>query len=82
MFEGVGTSLGNLISGIMFGKLGGAMTFRIFGVAALIGCLINVALTFSKVFQNYNNEGIAALKAEGDNNPTHTVVDDTQIEST
>jgi len=45
IFEGVGTSLGSFIGGVMYENLGGALAFRIFGLTALVACLINILLS-------------------------------------
>lgn len=44
VFEGMGISLGSLIGGVLYDKLGGALTFRVFGVASLFACAIHFLL--------------------------------------
>ncbi|XP_035431610.1 major facilitator superfamily domain-containing protein 6 [Spodoptera frugiperda] len=41
VFEGVGTSLGSLIGGQLYGTYGGWITFRSFGIGAIICCGLN-----------------------------------------
>ncbi|XP_022832726.1 major facilitator superfamily domain-containing protein 6 [Spodoptera litura] len=41
VFEGVGTSLGSFIGGQLYGTYGGWITFRSFGIGALICCALN-----------------------------------------
>ncbi|XP_077301866.1 sugar baby transporter [Arctopsyche grandis] len=57
IFEGVGTSLGSFVGGILYGQIGGPATFRIFGCMALVGCLINIMLAFCKSFTKPAVEG-------------------------
>ncbi|XP_058461144.1 major facilitator superfamily domain-containing protein 6-A [Malaya genurostris] len=44
IFEGVGVSLGSLLAGNLFQKVGGSQTFRLFGIAALVLCVLHVAI--------------------------------------
>lgn len=44
VFEGVGVSMGSFIGGSLYDSYGGPLTFRIFGIAALIACLVHVAV--------------------------------------
>lgn len=41
VFEGVGTSMGSLIGGYLYNSYGGLITFRAFGIGALVCCIIN-----------------------------------------
>uniref|UniRef100_A0A2A4JYG1 Major facilitator superfamily (MFS) profile domain-containing protein n=1 Tax=Heliothis virescens TaxID=7102 RepID=A0A2A4JYG1_HELVI len=41
VFEGVGTSLGSFIGGQLYGTYGGWITFRSFGIGALVCCGLN-----------------------------------------
>ncbi|KAJ8737837.1 hypothetical protein PYW08_000432 [Mythimna loreyi] len=41
VFEGVGTSLGSFIGGHLYGTYGGWITFRAFGIGALVCCILN-----------------------------------------
>lgn len=45
-YEGIGVSLGSFLGGLFYSQYGGALTFRIFGVAAFIvcglHCIVNV----------------------------------------
>ncbi|XP_059612922.1 major facilitator superfamily domain-containing protein 6 isoform X2 [Phlebotomus argentipes] len=42
VFEGVGVSMGSLIAGILFAKIGGSLTFRYFGLGALLLLVLHV----------------------------------------
>lgn len=42
MFEGIGVAAGSFIGGHLMESLGGSLTFRVFGVAALVLCLVHV----------------------------------------
>ncbi|KAG4070995.1 hypothetical protein HA402_001432 [Bradysia odoriphaga] len=44
IFEGVGVSTGSFIGGIMFERVGGSSTFRIYGIAVLIFCVVHIGL--------------------------------------
>ncbi|XP_065076312.1 major facilitator superfamily domain-containing protein 6 [Ochlerotatus camptorhynchus] len=46
VFEGVGVSLGSLLAGNLFFKVGGSKTFRWFGVGALILFVVHVFIQF------------------------------------
>lgn len=41
VFEGVGTSLGSFVGGRLYGTYGGWVTFRAFGIGALVCCALN-----------------------------------------
>lgn len=56
VFEGVGTSLGSFVGGIMYGKYGGSFTFRMYGCMALLGCLINIVIAVCKNFRKSSPE--------------------------
>lgn len=47
VFEGVGVSLGSLLAGNLFFKVGGSKTFRYFGTGALILFVVHVAIQFA-----------------------------------
>lgn len=40
-YEGIGVSLGSFLGGLFYNQYGGALTFRIFGVAAFIACALH-----------------------------------------
>lgn len=40
-YEGIGVSLGSFLGGLFYKQYGGALTFRIFGVAAFIACILH-----------------------------------------
>ena len=46
VFEGVGTSLGSFIGGQLYATYGGWITFRAFGIGALICCGLNWLVFF------------------------------------
>lgn len=52
IFDGVGKSIGGLIGGYAMKHLGGRMMFRWFGFAALIICVLHVAvmMLFGRIF--------------------------------
>lgn len=53
IFEGVGVSTGSFIGGIMFERVGGSSTFRIYGICVLVFCVIHIGL--QKMLQRYSN---------------------------
>ncbi|XP_053672708.1 major facilitator superfamily domain-containing protein 6 [Anopheles nili] len=44
VFEGVGVSLGSLLAGNLFNRIGGSSTFRAFGIAALVLFVVHVVV--------------------------------------
>ncbi|GLV42704.1 Sugar baby [Carabus blaptoides fortunei] len=44
VFEGVGMSLGNTISGVLYDKYGGWTTFKSFGIVSLILCFVHILI--------------------------------------
>lgn len=42
IFEGIGVSAGSFIGGYMMEHMGGSYTFRMFGIAALLLCILHV----------------------------------------
>lgn len=42
VFEGVGVSLGSLLGGYLYNIYGGPMTYRIFGIGALVAGLLHL----------------------------------------
>ena len=44
MFDGLGCSLGGWVSGWLYQAVGGSLTYRYFGWAALVGAAVNVVL--------------------------------------
>ncbi|XP_053683703.1 major facilitator superfamily domain-containing protein 6 [Sabethes cyaneus] len=47
IFEGVGVSLGSLLAGHLFQKVGGSKTFRLFGISALVLFVAHVLVQFT-----------------------------------
>ncbi|XP_055536477.1 major facilitator superfamily domain-containing protein 6 isoform X1 [Wyeomyia smithii] len=47
VFEGVGVSLGSLLAGNLFEKIGGSRTFRLFGATALVLFVVHVVIQFT-----------------------------------
>lgn len=47
IFEGVGVSLGSLLAGHLFQKIGGSKTFRLFGISALVLFVAHVLIQFT-----------------------------------
>lgn len=68
IFEGVGVSTGSFIGGILFERIGGSNTFRIYGIAVLVFCVIHIAV--QKLLQRYssvngkNRSESSAIQAE------------------
>ncbi|XP_055619237.1 major facilitator superfamily domain-containing protein 6-A isoform X2 [Toxorhynchites rutilus septentrionalis] len=46
VFEGVGVSLGSLLAGNLFARVGGSSTFRLFGIAALVLFVAHVTVQY------------------------------------
>lgn len=46
VFEGIGVSLGSLLAGSIYDQFGGPLTFRVFGIGALIVCLLHAAVQY------------------------------------
>lgn len=46
VFEGVGVSLGSLLAGNLFERIGGSRTFRLFGIAALLLAVAHVLIQY------------------------------------
>lgn len=46
VFEGVGVSAGSSLAGTLYQKYGGALTFRFFGIGALILCVIHIGVQY------------------------------------
>ncbi|CAK1588571.1 unnamed protein product [Parnassius mnemosyne] len=46
VFEGVGTSLGSFIGGLLYETYGGPNTFRWFGIGSLICCLLHILVQY------------------------------------
>lgn len=46
VFEGVGVSLGSLIGGMLYESYKGPLTFRLFGIGALVLCLLHAGVQY------------------------------------
>lgn len=46
VFEGVGVSLGSLLGGFLFNIFSGSTVFRVYGLAALLFCVLHITLQF------------------------------------
>ncbi|EFA00564.1 major facilitator superfamily domain-containing protein 6 [Tribolium castaneum] len=46
IFEGVGVSLGSFVGGLIYDAYSGPWTFRLFGIGALITCLLHAGVQF------------------------------------
>lgn len=57
--EGVGVAFGSFLGGILVNMYGGAITFRIFGIAALIMTVFNVVAQF--LLERYAKNGMYNL---------------------
>ena len=44
MFDGLGCSLGGWVSGWLYQSVGGSLTYRYFGYAAILGAVVNILL--------------------------------------
>ncbi|EAA09500.5 AGAP005188-PA [Anopheles gambiae str. PEST] len=55
VFEGVGVSLGSLLAGNLFHRIGGSATFRAFGTAALILFVLHVVV--QKLTDRFSSQG-------------------------
>ncbi|KAF2887038.1 hypothetical protein ILUMI_19135 [Ignelater luminosus] len=60
VFEGIGVSLGSFIGGLFFQEFGGSMTFRIFGISALVVCLLHAGVQY--LIQRREDQGKGGLK--------------------
>lgn len=52
IFEGVGVSLGSLIGGFLFSVFNGSTVFRMYGLAALLFCVLHITLQFFLVHKD------------------------------
>ncbi|XP_055690284.1 major facilitator superfamily domain-containing protein 6 isoform X2 [Lutzomyia longipalpis] len=80
VFEGVGVSMGSLIAGISFDKIGGSLTFRWFGLGALVLLVVHVVVRrlherYTMKFELMQNEYRTPTDA------IHMLDDDTQPNS-
>lgn len=57
VFEGVGISLGSLVGGVLYDGFGGAATFRTFGIASLIACVIHAGVQWLMEQNSQEDEG-------------------------
>lgn len=57
-YEGVGVSLGSFLGGYFYSKYGGALTFRIFGVAAFVACCLHVLASLLVLYRTKRMESI------------------------
>lgn len=57
MDDGIGFAIGSLIGGQMFQRLGGALSFRIFSIAAFIICIAHYYLRPSTKFDKHEAKG-------------------------
>lgn len=57
MDDGIGFAIGSLIGGQMFQRLGGALSFRIFSIAAFIICLAHYYLRPATKFDKHEAKG-------------------------
>uniref|UniRef100_A0A182N1Q3 Major facilitator superfamily associated domain-containing protein n=1 Tax=Anopheles dirus TaxID=7168 RepID=A0A182N1Q3_9DIPT len=55
VFEGVGVSLGSLLAGNLFHRIGGSSTFRAFGIAALVLFVLHVVV--QKLTDRFGGQG-------------------------
>uniref|UniRef100_A0A182PSF4 Major facilitator superfamily associated domain-containing protein n=1 Tax=Anopheles epiroticus TaxID=199890 RepID=A0A182PSF4_9DIPT len=63
VFEGVGVSLGSLLAGNLFHRIGGSATFRAFGTAALILFVLHVLV--QKLTDRFGSQGKQQQKMNG-----------------
>lgn len=57
MDDGIGFAIGSLIGGQMFQRLGGALSFRIFSVAAFVICIAHYYLRPATKFDKHEAKG-------------------------
>uniref|UniRef100_A0A182MVN7 Major facilitator superfamily associated domain-containing protein n=1 Tax=Anopheles culicifacies TaxID=139723 RepID=A0A182MVN7_9DIPT len=63
VFEGVGVSLGSLLAGNLFHRIGGSSTFRAFGIAALVLFVLHVVV--QKLTDRFGSQGKQQQKVDG-----------------
>ncbi|XP_062699684.1 major facilitator superfamily domain-containing protein 6, partial [Aedes albopictus] len=76
VFEGVGVSLGSLLAGNLFFKVGGSATFRWFGIGALVLFFVHVIIQFVMEKLGSRDTNIAYTTPE---NAMHQLEDDQPI---
>lgn len=62
IFEGVGVSIGSFVGGLLFESIGGSETFRIYGIVALVACLIHIIVQL--LLQKYSKDKTGKLKSK------------------
>ncbi|KAL5273717.1 hypothetical protein ACFFRR_000457 [Megaselia abdita] len=60
IFEGVGVSIGSFVGGLLFESIGGSETFRIYGIVALVACLVHIIVQL--LLQKYSKDKTGKLK--------------------
>lgn len=53
MDDGVGFAIGSLIGGLIFKRYGGAQSFRIFSIGAIIVCVFHIILRPASIETNH-----------------------------
>ncbi|KAJ2954534.1 hypothetical protein O0L34_g2818 [Tuta absoluta] len=78
IFEGVGTSLGSLIGGLLYGRLGGAETFRWFGTGALVFCILHIFIQYLMKYKGSDtlNQGYESVIRYEQPNDTVFILED------
>lgn len=46
LFEGIGVSLGSFVGGIMYDVYGGQLTFRLYGIGAIVACFLHAGVQY------------------------------------
>jgi MFS family permease len=79
VFEGVGVSLGSFVGGVLYDVYGGPWTFRLFGIGALIVCLLHAGVQYlikrSDFENHYTSPGEALKTVYYDDQQELTLVD-------
>lgn len=67
VFEGIGVSLGSFLGGLFMDIYGGSRTFRIFGIFALVACLVHALVQFLlQRSEKYSKDSTARYAAPQD----------------
>lgn len=55
-------SIGSFVAGVLFDSIGGSETFRIYGIVALIACLVHILVQL--LLQKYSKDKTGKLVRE------------------
>lgn len=66
MDDGIGFAIGSLIGGQMYQRLGGALSFRIFSIAAFVICVAHYYLRPATRFDKHEAKGGYSIPVPAD----------------